>query len=222
MNFFTKWINMLRGKSVESSENKDRDEAEKKQQPKAPEKEEKSSQDADYYFQGANSSEDSVVQDLKTAEKFAKQVVEKVKKAPIPLPQLKEKMKQGVQQDPSAQEVTKVKQQPKLSNELLGKVIRLTVILVLIIILVFVLFSLYRMLRQNGGIDFGNGEVPVEQTTPSPTPVTYKPYIPSVYAKDPEILQIEEDVSVLDAELFRTNIGDPLIKPPSLDFNIRF
>ena len=111
----------------------------------------------------------------------------------------------------------------KISNALLGKIIRIFIILVLLFMLVFVLFSIFKMISGGGNSGNNVGQDPITTSpTVTPTPVDYEPYVPSVYSKDPEVLQIEEDVSVLDAELFRSDIGDPMIKPPNLDYNIRF
>jgi hypothetical protein len=68
--------------------------------------------------------------------------------------------------------------------------------------------------RNGAGLNGTEGEIP--------TPFTDGSFRPSKYADDPEILQIEEDLSVLEREINRAILRDNTINPPSLDFNIQF
>lgn len=225
MNPIIKWINMLRGKKTSEQEAvKSKNVAGKgiSEVDSASQSETQQEKGSDFYFEGQATDEDSVIKDVKTAEKFAKQVFDKVKEAPIPKPKINTKDTSGP--TPRKQTLPSMPDSvsKKLSNELLGKIIRIVVIIVMIVILVFVLFSIFRMLDGNGGGIIRNNPTPAISNVPSPTPVEYRPFEPSVYADDPEVLQIEEDASILDAEIFRTRIGDPVIRPPTLDFNVSF
>ncbi len=233
MELIKKWLAMLSGKPVakkpdnQSSSQFDLQQNVQKQS-ENPEKStiipqtDEHQSETDFYIAGENHSEDSVVEDFKAVEKLAKNVIAKVKTAPIPRPEISKKAF-GVDSEPvsAAKTVTNSGGSPKLSNQMLGKIIRVIVIIVLVLILVFVLLSLYRLISQRGQNPAGQNSG-ASQTSPSPTPVTYQSYEPSIYANDPEILQLEEDISVLDAEMFRANIGNPMIPPPNLDFNISF
>jgi hypothetical protein len=57
---------------------------------------------------------------------------------------------------------------------------------------------------------------------PTPTPATYSPYKPSIYADDETMIELEEDVNVLKREVSYTNIRETTLNPPSLDFDISF
>lgn len=87
---------------------------------------------------------------------------------------------------------------------------------VLLIILVFSV--LIPLIRNMGGPEVE----PTFVQTESPTPVEYIPSIPSVYATDPEIVKLDEDISVLDLEIAGTQLRETTLNPPSLDFNISF
>lgn len=228
MELFTKWINMLRGKPVSSGSSKDEqktsDTPKTDQQTSPQETQQTSSDTKDFYFAEDGTSEDSVAQDLKAAENIAKSVVDKVKSAPVPKPQVSKNQANQSNQKTSQKPSSKLSKSvmSKISNKFLGKILRVIVIVVLFLILIFVLLSLFRLLNTNETVQNGGDNTTQTEVSPSPTPVTYRPYEPSIYADDPEILQIEEDVSVLDAELYRANLGDPVTRPPNLDFNISF
>ena len=55
-----------------------------------------------------------------------------------------------------------------------------------------------------------------------PTTQPFRPFRPSVYADDPEILRLEEDMNVLDIELSAVPLPESILIPPTLDYNIRF
>lgn len=55
-----------------------------------------------------------------------------------------------------------------------------------------------------------------------PTTQPFRPFRPSVYADDPDILQLEEDMNVLNIELSAVPLPESILIPPTLDFNIRF
>ena len=180
-------------------------------------------EEKNFYFAGEKTEQDRVSQDIKIAKSIAKDALLKVKQVPIPkskFMQEGDKFSGGIKK--TFGNLQKMNFMANFSNELLGKIIRVVVIISLSAILIFVLFSLYRLFE--GRINTGNGGVDVVQNgdAPTPTPVSYRPYEPSIYASDSELLQIEENLSILDAEIFRANIGDSVIRPSSLDFNVRF
>jgi hypothetical protein len=57
---------------------------------------------------------------------------------------------------------------------------------------------------------------------PVPTIPPFQRFKPSIYADDPVILKLQEDISVLDRELSNTQIKETILEPPSLDFNVTF
>lgn len=57
---------------------------------------------------------------------------------------------------------------------------------------------------------------------PTPTPVGYQLYKPSVYAGDPEILKLEEEINIFDREVSGAVLKETTLNPPTLDFNIDF
>lgn len=87
-----------------------------------------------------------------------------------------------------------------------------------VVLLLLVLFpigsSIFKSVLKNG--EQGDGGVP----TPSVGP--FRPYKPSIYADDEQVLQMEEDVKVLDRELSTSQLKDTVLTPPVLDFDISF
>lgn len=59
-------------------------------------------------------------------------------------------------------------------------------------------------------------------TDPTPTPLDYTPLTPSAWAQDEELLKIEEDINVLDAEMRGTGLTEGGLGPPTLDFDVTF
>jgi len=59
-----------------------------------------------------------------------------------------------------------------------------------------------------------------------PTGTTQFPFFditnPSAYATDPDILNLEQEISVLDKEINEVDLKESLLQPPSLDFDIDF
>jgi len=102
-----------------------------------------------------------------------------------------------------------------VDKSFLKKLVRAFLILVFLIILTFIAFRLFRTLQEDDG-------VVVRPPGISPSPIPYQPYKPSIYAGDPEVLQLEEDINILEAELTNTNIREEQLFPPSLDFNVKF
>ncbi len=64
-------------------------------------------------------------------------------------------------------------------------------------------------------------EPPIGDPTPVPT-FEIDTSRPSIYAKDEEVLDLEERISVLDSELSNVVLRDITLRPPELDFNLSF
>lgn len=58
--------------------------------------------------------------------------------------------------------------------------------------------------------------------TTLPTVAVIEPSEPSIYAKDEEVLALEESINVLDRELTNAALKDTSLRPPTLDFIISF
>lgn len=104
----------------------------------------------------------------------------------------------------------------KASFSLIYKLIPALFILIVVLLAAAIVISIFE--KQNGIVDRGNGIV-VETTPPV---VTYQPYTESIYASDPEILRLDEDINVLGREISTTVLQDSILTPPKLDFNIKF
>lgn len=65
-------------------------------------------------------------------------------------------------------------------------------------------------------------ESPVIVSGPTPTAVEYIPSIPSLYATDETVLNLEQEISVLDREIAGVQLRETTLNPPILDFNINF
>lgn len=57
---------------------------------------------------------------------------------------------------------------------------------------------------------------------PTPTPIPFQSFKPSIYADDPEVLKIEEELNILDREISTTVIKETTLNPPVVDFDINF
>lgn len=119
---------------------------------------------------------------------------------------------------PSAQKAGKGSPQTAVqiaSQGFFVKVVRLFIILVFLMIIVFIGVRIFTILQDDGE----NG---VTTVYTSPTPVSYKPSKPSVYAEDEFILDLEERLRVLEREIAGISIRETTLTPPILDFDINF
>jgi hypothetical protein len=96
----------------------------------------------------------------------------------------------------------------------LKKILRFGLIAFFVATLVLIAIRVFKTIREEKD---GNGGV---EATPSPA--VYQPYKPSLWADDPEVLRLEEDISVIDRELTETYLREDKLLPPGLDFDIRF
>ena len=101
------------------------------------------------------------------------------------------------------------------------KALRIFLILILLIALIYIGLKFFRnMSSQTPG-----GTVnltPANDQSPSPTLIIINPSNPSVYANDPAILKLEEDIRVLVREVDGSEIRENSLNPPRLNFNVTF
>ncbi len=154
--------------------------------------------------QGPSAEEDSIKTDIEGVKLFVKRGVKQVSTKVAPL------AKEGVEL--SGEAITGAS--GLVEKSFLKKLIRVFLIVLFLIILVFVSLKLFSILRQK--------TEPEKPPVVPASPIPYLPYKPSVYAGDPEVLQLEEDASVLETELASTSVREDRLKPPSLDFDVRF
>ncbi len=155
--------------------------------------------------------EDVIVSDLKRAKTFIGRTAAQLRQAAKPY--IDQTKKSG---DSISQNVQTTTQSSLISYKKgLERLIRTAVLLVLFILIVFIGFNVYRSFTNSP-----NGETRGVPATP--TLIPYEPQNPSLYAEDPEILSLEENLLVLDRELANTNIRITPITLPQLDFNITF
>lgn len=148
--------------------------------------------------------EDSVANDIKMFKDFAKKSFDMTKKATIPF------AKKGASSVTDTARVVST----SVDNKFIKNLVRLFVISFFVIILIFITIYLFKMLGQENN--------PVQIVGVSPTPVTFSPYKPSVYAEDLEILVLEEKINILEKEIMGVDIKEGGINPPKLDYNIKF
>ena len=101
-----------------------------------------------------------------------------------------------------------------ITKEFIKKTITITVTTLLFVFIVLVVSYIYRSVT--GSRD---GELSV---LPTPSVGPFKPYNPSIYAEDEQVLQMEEDAKILDRELSTAQLKETALTPPSLDFNVNF
>ncbi len=147
--------------------------------------------------------EDSIVQDIESLKSFVKNVGT-----------VKKKVASGKGTGLSvAQAPGGMANKPILKN-----IIRISLIVFFLFLLIFIGI---KILKLTGGKNNGGTNIqPTISTIPSPAP--YVPHNPSVYANDPEVLKLEEDILVLERELSNTNVREDRLFPPTLDYNVRF
>jgi hypothetical protein len=149
---------------------------------------------------------DSVQKDIEVAENFIRSITNRLSNIFAPV----------IAKKP-ALEIQKVTTPfNKIPFEGLKKVIYPFMVLILVLVVFFVGIGIFRILRE-GGDERGRGGV--EEMV---TPVVYRPKEPSVYANDPQIIQIETDINVLLGEMSSKVLKESTLIPPRLDFNISF
>jgi len=104
--------------------------------------------------------------------------------------------------------------QKDLFKNILNKIIKILIIFAILLITIYLGKALYEKFKPQEDYN-----IPSDV---SPTPQTYQPYKPSMWADDPEVLLLEEDISVLKQEIGGANIREGRLNPPNLDFDISF
>jgi len=150
---------------------------------------------------------DSVVQDLeglkKIVGKFSKNIGTAVS------PSLEKGLKSSTK---AAGNFAKAADKSKLFKN----VLRIFLILIFLMVAAFVAMRLFRTYQEDTPQD-----EPTITGIETPTPIVFQP-AESVYANDPVILKLQEDIEVMVREIAGTNIKVTTLNPPSLDFNVSF
>jgi len=149
--------------------------------------------------------EDSIASDIKMFKDFTKKSIDATKTMLSPF------AKKGATTATGAAKTVS----SSVDNKFIKMVVRSFIIIFFAVILLFIASYLFKRLKEEQEITH-NGSVSVV------TPVPFEPYVPSVYAQDPEILQLEEDLDILGKELNSVNIKEDGINPPKLDYDINF
>lgn len=157
------------------------------------------------------SPDDPLHQDLEKASSLFKNLTAKLPKVELPI--AKTSSTQAIE-DPNLAQVSELIR-PNKMKKLLPAIIGGVILLVLILIGVFVVVPIISKMR-------APKETPVVVLTPSPTPIEQAPTQPSIYANDPEILKLQEDINVLDREVVGTQLRETTLNAPVLDFNVSF
>lgn len=98
------------------------------------------------------------------------------------------------------------------------KLIKILLFFLFLLVLVFVGVRFFQLVNEEGGTTENAKDT---KTSPTP-PAVYRPYKPSIYADDPEVLRLEKDINVIERELGRTSVREDSLLPPRLDFDIKF
>lgn len=102
-----------------------------------------------------------------------------------------------------------------VDNKFIKITVRAFIVVFFAIILIFITTYLFGRLKEGNGNITQNGRI-------TPTPVSFDPDKPSIYAQDPEVLRLEEEINILKGELVGVSIRESGINPPSLDYEISF
>lgn len=148
--------------------------------------------------------ENSLQTDVVTLKTVAEKVSNKLKEAMRPFVRQGEKSSKK-----AADSVGKV-----VDVGFMRKLVKIFMTILCVMIIIFVAVRLFRVLREESQ----------ESETIQPTPTTFI-YIPprsSIYAGDPSILKMEEDLNVLTREVSNSIIRETTLNPPNLDFNVSF
>jgi len=154
------------------------------------------------------SPDDPLHQDLAKASSLIKTISAKLPKVALPIVP-----KTETPQDPQISQVSEIIK-PNKVKKLIPLIIGLVILLVLVLVGFFA-YSYIAKLR-------APKENPIVVTNPSPTPIEQEQTQPSIYANDPDILKLQEDINVLDREVVGAQLRESTLNAPVLDFNISF
>lgn len=149
-------------------------------------------------------SEDQVAEDIEEAKTLLQKVFANLKRASAPI----------IGKGKKSTGALLTSTQGLVDKSFLKKLIRVFFIIFFLLILVFIGSRLIQTLQQNGVEEQGDGQ--------APTTAPFSPFRPSVYADDPDVLSLEQDINVLEREISRVILREDSLFPPSLDFKINF
>ena len=160
--------------------------------------------------QGSPVAEDPVTEDLEKLKEIVGKFSANVNKSVAPV------VSKGVQES-----TIKAAAFGKSNQKFLRMAFKIFFIAVLLIVVVFIAMQ---FLKKTPGVTIGTATPTPAENGPSstPTPIVYNPTKPSIYAKDPIVLKLEEDIDVLVREIGGTNIKETQLNPPTPDFGISF
>lgn len=110
----------------------------------------------------------------------------------------------------------------KSNQKFLRTVLKIFFIVILIIIVAFIGMQFFKKLPGGGGGGEATPTSEESKLTVTPTPIVYNPTKPSIYADDPVVLKLEQDIDLLVREISGTNIKETQLNPPVLDYSISF
>ncbi len=149
--------------------------------------------------------EDSVASDVRRAKLFLKSLFEKMVVFVNPY------LRKGVSLAGSARKEIS----PLVDKKFIRLILKIFIVFVMVLILLYMALGFVRRLKKEG--------VFLPNTpTPQPSVIPYNPYNPSVYNKDPQVIEIDENLKILDRELNNLNLRESGLNPPSLDWDIKF
>lgn len=91
-------------------------------------------------------------------------------------------------------------------------------LLYLVIIVFFLILAILMAIFRSGG----NGTGPTVSPPPKVTPAPEENRNPSIYATDSAVLKLQEDVQRHDENLRNTEVTEPVLNVPSLNFDVSF
>ena len=154
---------------------------------------------------------DSVTEDLNKFRTTLKKITEGVQRKAKPVAQ---KVQQKIVEKTPVKIKEKITKKPKFGW------VKYIFIPTFIIFVALIMYSLVKNNVENGGNGTDPEPTSVEEPTPTLEPVG--PIRQSIYSEDKEIQEIQEQINVLNNEMFSVPLRDSILNPPILDFNISF
>lgn len=154
---------------------------------------------------------DSVAEDISKFKSTVKKLTDTINQKTKPVA---EKVQQGIAERAPAAIKEKIGQKPKLSW---------IKYLFIPIFIIFILVIIYRVLQDSpGNGEQTNVQEPTGVIEPTPTIEPVGPSRQSVYVNDPEIQRLQDELDVINNEMFSVPLRDSSLNPPVLDFNVSF
>jgi len=108
----------------------------------------------------------------------------------------------------------------KMGPKFITRVLQIFFVILLCVVIVFVGIKFFASKPGDGSQ--APTPTPDSSVSATPTPFVYNPPKASVYATDPEVLKLEEDINVITREVGSTVLRENDLNPPTLDFNVAF